>query len=204
MKNKKVILIGGAPCVGKSSLAVALSKKLGMPSISTDMIREFMRALVSPEKYPELFQFSDRIAEEYLSSHTPQEIVQNQNKESQAVWKGVVKFIESVGKTYENCYIIEGVAVLPGLVYANYKKDASVKTFFVVDNNEDRIRKVILERGLWDNADKYPDSVKEKEVQWVMEFNKYIKEEIKKYPFPIIEVKERDDLVEEIIKKLED
>lgn len=41
---------------------------------------------------------------------------------------------------------------------------------------------------LWDDAEKYPDDVKEKEVEWVIEFNNFIKRESKKYRLPVISV----------------
>ena len=45
---------------------------------------------------------------------------------------------------------------------------------------------------MWDEARKYPDSVKEKEVEWVIEFNEFIKKEAKKYGFPVVSVDRRD------------
>jgi len=58
------------------------------------------------------------------------------------------------------------------------KKD--IKAIFLIDEDKDRVRNIIFTRGLWDEPNKYPDSVKEKEVEWVFAFNSYIKEEAKK------------------------
>jgi len=162
---KKIILIGGSPAIGKSDLAMRLSKELNIPWISTDTIREFLKKLVSRKEYPDLFYFVKQKPEEYLSEHTPAEIVQDQNKESKDVWRGVMNFIETIESTWEGVYIVEGVAVLPELVYENYKNDKSVKTIFLVDDNEERIRKAIFTRGLWGDADEYSDNVKKKEIQ---------------------------------------
>ena len=52
---KKIFLIGGSPTAGKSYIAKKIAKKLGIPWISTDTIREQMRQLVRKEDYPELF-----------------------------------------------------------------------------------------------------------------------------------------------------
>jgi 2-phosphoglycerate kinase len=52
MEKRQIILIGGAPTVGKTSIAKLLSKHLGIPWISTDMIREIMRGTVDNEELP--------------------------------------------------------------------------------------------------------------------------------------------------------
>jgi 2-phosphoglycerate kinase len=201
--ERKIILIGGAPTVGKSYMARELSEKIKLPWISTDTIREQMRELVKKEDYPALFRHSDATADmaaEFLTHNSIEEIINHQNEESLEVWKGVKAIIETdyVWKSF----IVEGVAILPELVYKNYKNNSSVRAVFIIDSDEQRIRETIFKRGLWDDADKYPDSVKEKEVEWVMAFNNYLKEEIKKYPFPIIEIKNHESIIDEIIKRL--
>ena len=49
--KKEIILIGGAPTIGKSFLAKKLSEEMKIPWISTDTIREFMREVVRIEKH---------------------------------------------------------------------------------------------------------------------------------------------------------
>ncbi|ADI15142.1 AAA family ATPase [Truepera radiovictrix] len=50
-----IVLIGGAPGVGKSSLASALAYRLGVPRIvSTDSVRQALRSLISAELSPAL------------------------------------------------------------------------------------------------------------------------------------------------------
>jgi 2-phosphoglycerate kinase len=185
----RVILIGGAPCVGKSFVARKLAEDLKLPWISTDSIREQMRQIVRREDYPTLFDHADntgKMAFSYLSSRTAQQIVDHQNTESAEVWKGVRALIETdyVWKSF----IVEGVAVLPHLVVQLPKPNQDVKPFFLVDEDANRIRKTIFTRGLWDDADKYPDSVKEKEVGWVLAFNDYLKKEAAKYGYPIVKI----------------
>ena len=59
---------------------------------------------------------------------------------------------------------------------------------FLTSNNLNKIRKVIFTRGLWDDADKYPDTVKEKEVEWVVAYNNWIISEAEKYNFQLINI----------------
>lgn len=198
-----MLLIGGAPTVGKSYTARKIAEELKVPWISTDAIREQMREIVRKEDYPQLFKHffkdtraSSKEAVKFLTSNTSKQIVEIQNKESEDVWKGVKAFIETDyvwGK-----FIIEGVAILPKLAHLVIKKDKRIRAVFLIDNNIDRIKKTVFTRGLWDDAKKYPDSVKEKEIEWVIEFNKYIKKEAKKYNLPVLEIKNRENYISKI------
>jgi len=190
----KVILIGGSPTSGKSYTARKLAEDLKLPWISTDTIREQMRWLVRKEDYPELFHHGDPSvyagadkAIEYFSKNTSEQIVENQNKESEDVWKGVRGLIES---DYEwGNFIVEGVAILPELV-ANqeWKIKKDIRPFFLIDEDKERVRNTIFTRGLWDDPEKYPNDIKEKELEWVFAFNEMIKLEAAKYNMPVISV----------------
>lgn len=83
------------------------------------------------------------------------------------------------------------MAILPRLVSGLRVKNKKIKAVWLVDENIERVRKTIFTRGLWDDAKKYSDSVKEKEVAWVMAFNKYITKETKKYRLPLIRIRDR-------------
>jgi len=194
---RKIILIGGAPTAGKSYAAKQIADSLKMPWISTDDIREQMRKTSKKEDFKNLFFHSDPSlnAVKYLLKYSADEIVENQNDESADVWKGVKDFIE---KNSAGGLIVEGVAVLPSLVKKLKVKNKEIKVVFLMDDNIKRVRKTIFTRGLWDDADKYPDDVKEKEVEWVMAFNKYIEDEAKKYGFNVIKVGNRKDYIEKI------
>lgn len=183
---KKVVLIGGAPVSGKSYFARSLSEELKLPWISTDDIREWMRKVADTSRYAELsrFTYEEGAAERYLSSHTPQQIVTDQNIESGDVWKGVEAFIE-VDYVWKK-FIVEGVAVLPEFVSKTNIEGIELKPLFLIDEDEERIRKIVYKRGVWDDADKYSDTVKEVEVQWVLLFNKWLKEESDKYGYRTI------------------
>ena len=200
----KIILIGGAPTVGKSFITRKASEKLKLPWISTDGIREMMRKVVRREDLPDLFSFYDKEikAESYLSTHTPQQIVDSQNAESRDVWRGVKAIIDTdyVWKDY----IIEGVAIIPELVKRIDISKHNIKPIFLIDENEERVKEVVYKRGLWDKADTYSDNVKEIEVQWVSLFNEYIKSEAKKYGYDTYNIIERETFTESLIEELRD
>lgn len=197
----KIILIGGSPTAGKSYLAKKISEELKLPWISTDTIREQMRKIVRKKDYPGLFQHSEatsKMAVEFLTHNTAEEIVNHQNRESEDVWKGVKALIETdyVWKSF----IIEGVAILPRFVSKVVKKNKNIKAIFLIDEDVDRVRKNIFTRGLWDEPSKYPDGVKEKEVEWVIAFNNFIKREAKKYKFSVVSVGNRKNYLSEVKK----
>lgn len=198
----KLILIGGAPTVGKSFIARKLSEELKLPWISTDSVREMMRKITQKESFPKIFEFDgDEVtAEKYLTTHTPQQIVDAQNTESKDVWKGVDAFIDTdyVWKDF----IIEGVAVIPELVKKIDTKKHKIKPIFLVDENEDRVRKVVYTRGLWGDADTYSDDVKEIEVQWVDLFNKYVIQEAEKYDYKVYKIGEQEEFIKSLTEEL--
>jgi len=198
----KIILIGGAPLVGKSYVAEKLSKRFCLPWMSTDLMRDQMIKLVRKKDYPNLFFYVGANPINYFKKYEAKEIVKHQNKESKDVWK-VVKSLIEANKEADyiwDSFIIEGIAILPSLAYKFAKSNKNVKVIFLVDYDTKRIRGNVFSRGLWDYSKRYPDSVKEKEIEWVVEFNQYIEKEAKKYNFPIIHVKNPENLIEEIIK----
>ncbi|OGJ12062.1 hypothetical protein A3K62_02265 [Candidatus Pacearchaeota archaeon RBG_16_35_8] len=198
---KKIILIGGAPTAGKSYVAEKIAKELGIPWISTDTIREQMREIVRKGDYPALFLHANATPEmgvQFLNKNSPKKIMEIVNKEGEDVWKGVRALMET-DYNWDH-YIIEGVAILPSLVSKFINKNKGIKVLFLVDENKERIKKTIFTRGLWDEAKKYPNDVKEKEVEWVIEFNNFIKKEAKKYNFPVVSIGDRKDYLKEIKK----
>lgn len=199
MAEERVILIGGAPTAGKSTVAEKLSKHLGIPWIGTDQIREIMKGTVTQEERPMLFNSRQFTAEEFFNTYSAEGIVQNEIAESEVVWAGVKAFIDNEYSWHS--FIVEGVALLPHLV-AGYKSDSKFKTIFLVDRDADRIRDVVWNRGLWSSAKNYPDSVKEKEVEWVMRFNEHIVREAEKYGFPAVEVTKGDQDMKTILAAL--
>ncbi|MBI2565204.1 hypothetical protein HYV79_04435 [Candidatus Woesearchaeota archaeon] len=200
----RIILIGGSPTAGKSWTARRLAERLRLPWISTDTIREQMRELVRKEDYSALFQHAEakpEMAVEFLTHNTAEEIVKHQNKESEDVWKGVKALVET--DYVWQSFIVEGVAILPKFILSLVKKNKNIKAVFLVDEDITRIRKTIFTRGLWDEPSKYPNKVKEKEVEWVIAFNNYIKREAKKHKLPVVSVGNRKNYFEEVKRIIE-
>ncbi len=193
-----IILIGGAPTVGKSTLTKKLSKHFDVPWISTDHLREILKGFLDKKTYPDLFN-DEMSAEEFFEKYSKEEIVSMENQQSKIVWKAMKNFIEN---SYPwKSFIMEGVAVLPEFIH-KLKTDKKIIPIFLVDEDADRIRSVVYTRGLFGPANTYSDSVKESEIAWCQEFSKQLKGECKKYNYGFIEVSKNEDDIEKVLNHI--
>lgn len=120
-----IILIGGASGVGTSSMAFELANRLRLKNIiSTDMIREVMRKIVSKELSPVI----------HKSSFDAHESIRTPSIRIDSVIEGFISHVDVVNVGIEAIIersikegistIIEGVHIVPGFI----KKD-------LIDNN---------------------------------------------------------------------
>ena len=203
MKQNFLILIGGAPTTGKSTLAKFLAKEMAIPWISCDQIRENAKGLLRNYKddFPDLFVDKDITAEEYYAKYSSQEVAELERRQSVGtfeMFKGWIQYHYPW-----NSFILEGVNIIPEFVELVLKEqwfDGKVIPIFLVDQDEDRIRDVVFNRGLWGPAKSYSDSVKEKEFEWVSIFANKVIQDSRKHGYPIFEVDKTDS---EFLKILE-
>jgi 2-phosphoglycerate kinase len=200
-KEKNIILIAGAPTVGKSTIARRLSERLKLPWISTDQIREIMWGCADVAKFPNLFNTHNQTAEEFYSTYSASEVVHREIEQGEEVWKGVLHFIEN-DYTWSNGCIIEGVAILPHLYAKDFKNSTHVRLIILVDKHPERIRDVVFKRGLWSGAARYTDSVKEKEVDYVVLFNEWFECQAQEFNLPVAYLNKTDGDIAEIVKIL--
>ena len=179
-------MIGGAPLSGKTTLADMLAAKHQAVQISTDNIREWMWRLTRPEDYPSLFDGHELDVETfYRENDTPEKVMNGQINEGKDVEKGIRAFI-SCELPWERL-IIEGIGITPEFA-SRLQKDfpnITFETTFLFDDNTERIRQRIQQRGLWGPKDSYPDYIKDKEVAWVILYNNFYKTEARKHNFSL-------------------
>lgn len=202
MATKTIILIGGAPTTGKSTIAHMIAKHLDIPFISTDDIRSAMQAVARREDHPNLFNPEGYDGERFLTEFSAEEIADKEWAQGEATWIGIKKILQDYHSLKQGC-VIEGVNILPYLVNRDFPKQNHIKAVFLVDDDKERIRNVVLTRGLWDQPQNYPDSLKEKEVDWVLSFSEKIKTDARKFGYHTIEVKKQDDDLGQVLKALE-
>lgn len=189
--KKQIFLIGGAPLTGKTVLAQKLSKKLGIPWISTDAIRGWMKRILTKENCPNLFNFYKTSAENYYKKFSINDAIKHEKQRDKEVWRGVKKFIElNIHGEEEkwDSFIVEGISLHPK--FLKEFKEKGIKIVFLIDKDEQRIRNLVFKRGLWGNAKKYSKWVKELEIKYLIKTNEYYLKEAKKYRFKYFIIKE--------------
>lgn len=187
------ILIGSAPCTGKSTLARQLSRTLNMPYISTDDLREIVSPYASREAFPHLAKGLNISAEAYHALYTPEQIVENVWAESRDIWPALCALLVTSNRCESphkiSGWIIEGVNVLPSVIHHDGIHDRKeIKTLFLFDDDQDRVRKTIYEGGVFDQPHLYSDEIKEKELQWINFFSDRLKKEVLTYAMPYMSV----------------
>ncbi len=185
--NRDIILIGGAPTTGKSTLAHNLARELDIPWISTDQIRDIMRAIADRKEYPLLFLPEEYSAERFYAESSAEQIVAREIRQGKAVWPFVKRFIERE-YTWEHGFVMEGINLLPSEIARDFGSNPHVKAVFLVDENRNTVRQFIFARGLMDDAHKYPDDIKEKETDWSLLFAKTIKADAGASGYPFLDV----------------
>jgi 2-phosphoglycerate kinase len=188
-------LIGGAPTVGKSTIAAALAAHLDLPWISTDQIRDIMRTVADRRTHPKLFNPElhgpeGHGAENLFDAFTARQLVEIEVGQGEAAWTGIKALIER-DYTWPQGFVVEGVNLLPHLIARDFTA-ADVRSVFVTEARPERMRAVIFTRGIWDEAGRYPDSVKDKEFAWVLAYDAWLKDQARRHGFPVVAL-EKDD-----------
>ena len=133
-----IILVGGSSGVGTSSMAFELANHLGLKNIiSTDMIREVMRKIVSKELNPVIHKSS---FDAYESIRTPAIRVD-------AVIEGFISHVDVVNVGIEAIIersikegisvIIEGVHIVPGFIREDLINKCNAIIFTLVVEDEE-------------------------------------------------------------------
>ena len=133
-----IILIGGASGVGTSSMAFELANRLRLKNlISTDMIREVMRKIVSKELSPVIHKSS---FDAYESIRTPSiridPVIEGYISHVEVVNVGIEAIIERSVKEGIST-IIEGVHVVPGFIRKDLIEDNNIIIFTLTVEDEE-------------------------------------------------------------------
>lgn len=183
---KELILIGGAPLTGKSTLAHKLADKKNINIIGTDEIREILKLKLNPKTYPDLF-YDEISIDEFYKKYSHNDVVEGEINQSKVIQKFIVEFLSKVNKFKTT--IIEGIAITPEFVhYLQRTNNFQIKPIFLYMNDTRKIEKRLYKRGLWDNAETYDDKYKKIELEVLIDFNSWFISEAKKYHFQVDEI----------------
>ena len=142
-----IILIGGASGVGTSSMAFELANRLRLKNlISTDMIREVMRKIVSKELSPVI----------HKSSFDAHESIRTPSLGTDPAVEGFINHVEVVNIGIEAIIersikegistIIEGVHVVPGFIRKELMEDNNIIVFTLTVDDEESHRQRFYSR----------------------------------------------------------
>ncbi|WP_407412842.1 2-phosphoglycerate kinase [Methanobrevibacter sp.] len=137
-KKPLIILIGGASGVGTSSMAFELASRLRLKNlISTDMIREVMRKIVSKDLSPVIHKSS---FDAYESIRTPSiridSVIEGFISHVDVVNVGIEAIIERSVKEGIST-IIEGVHVVPGFIRKDLMENNNIIVFTLTVDDEE-------------------------------------------------------------------
>lgn len=137
-KKPLIILIGGASGVGTSSMAFELANRLRLKNlISTDMIREVMRKIVSKELSPVIHKSS---FDAYESIRTPSiridSVIEGFISHVDVVNVGIEAIIERSVKEGIST-IIEGVHIVPGFIRKDLMENNNIIIFTLTVDDEE-------------------------------------------------------------------
>ena len=137
-KKPLIILIGGASGVGTSSMAFELASRLRLKNlISTDMIREVMRKIISKELSPVIHKSS---FDAYESLRTPSiridSVVEGFISHVDVVNVGIEAIIERSIKEGIST-IIEGVHIVPGFIKEDLLENNNIIIFTLTVDDEE-------------------------------------------------------------------
>ena len=146
-KKPLIILIGGASGVGTSSMAFELASRLRLKNlISTDMIREVMRKIISKELSPVIHKSS---FDAYESLRTPSiridSVVEGFISHVDVVNVGIEAIIERSVKEGIST-IIEGVHIVPGFIKEDLLENNNIIIFTLTVDDEESHRQRFYSR----------------------------------------------------------
>ena len=138
-----IYLIGGPPRCGKTTLAKKMSKKLGIPWISTDTLENIVGAywtkeeLVKNRPYSQLRRKDgDKHNDTFYNKYSTQKIISVLKGQARPIFKAI-EMVVVCELTDGNDYIIEGYHIVPSVVARLVKKygEKNVKTVFLTKTN---------------------------------------------------------------------
>lgn len=145
----KVILIGGSPMTGKSTVAIALASKLNRACISTDDIGEVLHTVtdINPMK--------GQYYTDYYSNTDKEKLIED-IKMYHAQIKPAIKRLVDIHSSWGTPVIIEGWAIYPDIL--DCLNIETVKSVWLIANES------LLAKRLEDNTSFYKDASNPKKM----------------------------------------
>ncbi|MDR0900064.1 MAG: 2-phosphoglycerate kinase [Methanobrevibacter sp.] len=198
-----VLLIGGASGVGTSSIAFEIANRLGIRNmISTDMIREVMRKIVSKELLPVIHESSFTAYKGMRVSPPPEldDVLAGFRDHVDTVSVGIEGVIERALKEGISI-VIEGVHIVPGFISKELLEKDNVIMFVLTLHDKEvhkgrfysRCRQMWARRPLQRYLDNFFA---------IRKIHKYFESQARKFDVPVIENIDVITTIDSIIKNI--
>lgn len=186
----RAYLIGGAPRVGKSTLAGQFLAARPMTHAYTDDLRAAVRAATTPAATPDLFYLDSLNADEAnmarLMREQTSEIIAAADRESAYVWPAALELIHRELAAGHDV-LIEGVAVLPQFLA---KADFPYTALFL--GNQSPAHSAIIHQYAADHPDSWLGSLQPETIDAFAHFtqttSRHVELEASKYQLPYLEM----------------
>jgi len=163
----KVVLIGGPPGAGKTTLGRALAKRLHGDSLTADDLALAARAITTPETHPGLHRMNVPTAAEYFTNSSVEKLIDDAAAQHRAMWAAIERVIRVRAKE-DTSIVIDGWFMRPADVvsleldnvssfWLNVdrsvleERERSVVSFFERSDDPERMLQNFLGRSFWYN-----------------------------------------------------
>ena len=113
----EVILVGGAPGVGKTTLGRALAAKIDAVSLTIDDILTAIQGVTSAQSHPDLHVMAHRDSIDYFTTRSVAQLLEDASRQHEATWPAVESVIRKHAR-WGPLIVIDGWALRPGAVVA--------------------------------------------------------------------------------------
>lgn len=163
-----VLLIGGPPGAGKTTLGRALAERLGWVSLTADDLITAAQGVTTRDSHPGLWVMKTGDPYAYFTEATPEQLCADAERQHQAVWPAIEAVIRKRARMRNASLVIDGWSLLPErvaalelpTVHAAYiviheaelrKRERNNDDFFGPSSDPERMFENFLARSLWWN-----------------------------------------------------
>lgn len=204
LEKPLIILIGGTTGVGKSTIATEIAYRLGITRIvSTDALREVMRAIFSEDLMPALYESSFNAWKKMRMPFLPasiEPVTVGFREQTNAVAVGIKAVIERAIKEGLSM-VLEGVHIVPGYIESESFKNALVAQFIISVDDEDLHRSHFYIRELETEGSR-PFAKYRSNFESIRKIGAYIEQLAREKDVPIISSHSLDATVNDVLAEI--
>jgi 2-phosphoglycerate kinase len=168
LEYPKLILIGGAPCIGKTTVSRLIASQLNYACLSTDDLLKAITSVTTPKTHPTFHFMGGWTTQEYYVHHTIDELISH-NIERLKTFRSAIEGVIKSHVAREIPIVIEGFGLWPeeiksidltnvGMVWLVAdealldKRTRNIKPLYEGASDEERMIKNYVGRSIWYNS----------------------------------------------------